>query len=267
MQYIDYNDIKASKLGIGTSTFGSKIGERQSMKILETLYEHGINYIDTANSYGLGESENIVGKFCQAKRKTIFISTKVGIRPTPISWKKKMLLPLVRKIYSFPYINKIIVKQSASSYQEDLLGVELIQESISSSLSKLKTNYIDQLLLHNHFSSYLENSAITDLLHKYKEAGIIRRLGVTSHELNEQIVHDLVKYEEIIDIFQIPFSFFSYQVLFNGKINYFSLFSTQKEEINSNDIKEKCQEYSNGHFIISMSSKKNISNNIALFDT
>lgn len=264
MNYIDYGYIKASRLGIGTSTYGSKIGMTLSFKILEELYEQGVNYIDTASSYGLGDAENIIGRFCQNKRENFFLSTKVGIRAKGISRSKKILLPIVRKIYNIPYFKKKIIQNSASVYQDNIMSVEAIYGSIADSFENMKTDYIDQLLFHNHFSDYLENTEILDMLYNYKEKGVIKRIGISLHSLDDNILINLNKYKGIIDTLQIPFALYSYPINFQGKINYFSVFSQKEKNVVADQVKEQCEFYSNGHFIVSMSSKNHIKTNIAL---
>jgi aryl-alcohol dehydrogenase-like predicted oxidoreductase len=54
--------IQVSELCLGTMNFGSSTDETESIKIIEAAIEAGINFIDTANCYGQGRSEEIVGR-------------------------------------------------------------------------------------------------------------------------------------------------------------------------------------------------------------
>jgi aryl-alcohol dehydrogenase-like predicted oxidoreductase len=59
--------------------FGRKTGEAESMDIIDRALEAGINFIDTANVYSRGQSEEIVGKALKrnGKRARIVLGTKV----------------------------------------------------------------------------------------------------------------------------------------------------------------------------------------------
>ena len=54
--------LMVSPLGLGTDNFANPTTELVSSQILNTAIDHGINLIDTANSYSNGQSEVIIGK-------------------------------------------------------------------------------------------------------------------------------------------------------------------------------------------------------------
>ena len=70
--------LKVSQLCLGTMVFGAQTSEADSLEIMGYAFEHGINFIDTANSYTRGESERIVGKGVKGRRDRIILATKVG---------------------------------------------------------------------------------------------------------------------------------------------------------------------------------------------
>jgi aryl-alcohol dehydrogenase-like predicted oxidoreductase len=90
MRYIEVNGARLSVIGLGTWQFGSKewgygddYAQTESGKILERALDLGITLIDTAEIYGRGESERIVGKYLDGRRKEAFVATKVlPIAPT-----------------------------------------------------------------------------------------------------------------------------------------------------------------------------------------
>jgi aryl-alcohol dehydrogenase-like predicted oxidoreductase len=265
MKYIDYGYIKASKLGVGTSSYGSKTSKRQALKILKKLEEHNINYIDTAISYGLGYSESIVGDFIHKSRERYFISTKVGIQAQSISTLKKLALPLVRTIYSFPFLNKAIKKQSAAVYDDHkILSVQEVYGSIQQSLKNLRTDYIDQLLIHNNCAIYLNNPAVLDLLNQYKEKGIIRHIGITTDTLDTPTLSQIHKNKDLIKTIQIPFTLMEDFTPPSVFVNYFSIF-TEKNQTSERDFKQFSKEHTQGHFIVLMNSEKHLEKNLDLF--
>ncbi len=69
--------IKISCLGFGTLPFGTDADEETSAKLFHRCREEGINFFDTANSYGNGRSEEILGKLIADCRNEIILSSKV----------------------------------------------------------------------------------------------------------------------------------------------------------------------------------------------
>lgn len=52
-----------SKLGLGTMTFGNEASEAESFRMLDTFLEAGGNLVDTADAYGSGKAEQIIGRW------------------------------------------------------------------------------------------------------------------------------------------------------------------------------------------------------------
>lgn len=78
MEYVRLGStgLRVSRLGLGAACFGDPLGEAESLEVLRHAFDHGVNFVDTANAYGQGRSETIVGKAI-AGRDDIVISTKV----------------------------------------------------------------------------------------------------------------------------------------------------------------------------------------------
>lgn len=85
--YLGKSGMKVSRLCLGTMNFGAKTGEEEAFKIMDRALDAGINYFDTANSYGKGSNggyygltEEIIGRwFSQGggRRESIVLGTKV----------------------------------------------------------------------------------------------------------------------------------------------------------------------------------------------
>lgn len=73
--------IQVSPLCLGTMNFGSSTDPLESEKIIDAAIDSGINFIDTANIYGKGRSEEAVGSALaqNKKRKRIILATKVHV--------------------------------------------------------------------------------------------------------------------------------------------------------------------------------------------
>jgi aryl-alcohol dehydrogenase-like predicted oxidoreductase len=71
--------VKVSELCLGCMMFGGRTGEEDSFGIIDRAIDAGINFLDTANVYSLGASEEVVGKALarDGKRDAIVLATKV----------------------------------------------------------------------------------------------------------------------------------------------------------------------------------------------
>jgi aryl-alcohol dehydrogenase-like predicted oxidoreductase len=70
--------LKVSPICLGAMMFGGPTDEATSVRIVDSAREAGVNFIDTADAYGAGKSEEIVGRAVRADRDRWVIATKVG---------------------------------------------------------------------------------------------------------------------------------------------------------------------------------------------
>lgn len=84
MQYRKFSQYKISEVGLGTWQLGSadwgNVNEEEAFKILSAFVALGGNFIDTADVYGMGISETIIGKFLKTTKEEIYVATKLGRR-------------------------------------------------------------------------------------------------------------------------------------------------------------------------------------------
>ena len=84
MQYRSFKGNKISEVGMGTWQLGSAdwgdLNEADAFAILQEFVDRGGNFIDTADVYGMGVSEKVIGKFLKTVSKEIFVATKLGRR-------------------------------------------------------------------------------------------------------------------------------------------------------------------------------------------
>ena len=69
--------VRVSPLCLGTLNFGAGTAEAESVRIIHTALDAGVNFIDTANTYHAGESERIVGRAISDRRHQVVLATKV----------------------------------------------------------------------------------------------------------------------------------------------------------------------------------------------
>src|SRR5258708_33765296 len=76
--------LKVSRLCVGTMVFGrwGNTDHADCVRIMHRAFDEGINFVDTANRYAFGESEEIVGKALKGRRTDVVVATRVS-RPGP----------------------------------------------------------------------------------------------------------------------------------------------------------------------------------------
>ena len=74
--------LEVSTIGLGTNNFGGRIDFEATKKVLHQTMEEGINFLDCANTYGAGKSEEFIGQVLgKEHRHEMIIATKVGNGP------------------------------------------------------------------------------------------------------------------------------------------------------------------------------------------
>lgn len=130
-RYIGKSGLRVSPICMGTMSFGSWSNKAESFKILDTAYERGINFFDTAELYPVppkedyaGLTEEIVGEWLQTKqRDSIILASKVAGAAN--GW----FVPPIR--HGLTAIDRFH-----------------IQKAVEGSLKRLKTDYIDLYQVH-----------------------------------------------------------------------------------------------------------------------
>ena len=150
-------DIAVSEVGFGvwtvsTGWWGEVVDDR-SVRLLRQAHERGINYFDTADTYGSGKGETLLADAFGHMRDEIVISTKIG--------------------YDFyNHTARRGQQERPQDWSEDFLRFALEQ-----SLKRLDTDYIDFLQLHNTKMDAAENDELFALMESFKNEGKIRAYG------------------------------------------------------------------------------------------
>lgn len=169
-----------SVLGLGCAAMMGSASRRQSLAALAAAHDVGINFFDTARSYGYGASESLLGEFCRPRRAQVVLCTKFGILPAPRNWKHS-LKPLARAAVSlFPGL-----RGAARAHTDELLtanqfSVPLLRASLDSSLRELQTDYVDILLMHAAPMSVLAQHDLFAELERLVSQGKIRMAGISA---------------------------------------------------------------------------------------
>ena len=84
---------KHSRMGLGCmgmSEFYGATDDIQSMETLETAFANGVTLFDTADSYGAGHNEELLGRFLRGKRDQVVIATKFGLVRAKGSYERRV---------------------------------------------------------------------------------------------------------------------------------------------------------------------------------
>lgn len=76
-----------SQIGLGAMSFGGLFGptdEGESLACLDAMLDVGINFIDTANIYGMGVSETVLGRWLASRRPDVVLATKASFVSDPV---------------------------------------------------------------------------------------------------------------------------------------------------------------------------------------
>ena len=150
-------DLELSEVGFGIWTVATNwwghIEESDGVQLLEKAFDLGITFFDTADTYGEGYGEEILGKALSHERHNIIIATKFG--------------------YDFyDNIERIGHQERTQRFEPDF-----IRFACEQSLRRLKTDYIDLYQLHNPRIDAIENDEVFDLLNTLVKEGKIRYHG------------------------------------------------------------------------------------------
>jgi aryl-alcohol dehydrogenase-like predicted oxidoreductase len=142
------SNLKVSELCLGTMMFADQTPLDEATRMVSSAHEQGINFIDTADIYSKGKSEEMVGDILRGQRHQWVLATKLG--------------------------NAFRDEPNHSHYSR-----RWITQQVEASLGRLKTDYIDILYLHRDYhEENLEEAvrALGDLI----RAGKLHAVGLSN---------------------------------------------------------------------------------------
>ena len=150
-------EIELSEIGFGVWTVATNwwghIEDNDKRLLLENAIELGINFFDTADTYGEGFGEEVLSKYISHKRHDIVIATKFG--------------------YDFyDKTPRIGHQERPQKFEPDF-----IKFACEQSLKRLKTDYIDIYQLHNPRIDTIEQDYVFETLEELKSEGKILHYG------------------------------------------------------------------------------------------
>src|SRR2546430_7186633 len=163
MQYRDLGrtGIRVSAIGFGAWAIGGAAGasgtplgwgrtsDDESLAAIRRARDLGVTFFDTADSYGFGRSESLLGIVLSRRRNEVVIATKVGI-----------------------------VRTDAGEMRKDFSRQHIFL-AVDGSLKRLRTDYIDLYQVHNPTIEELEREEIQEAMEMLQDAGKVRFWGVS----------------------------------------------------------------------------------------
>ena len=164
--------IRVSEIGFGAWAIGGtaeasgaplgwgRTSDDDSLAAIRRARELGVNFFDTADSYGFGRSESLLGIVLSRHRQDVVIATKVGV-----------------------------VRASTGELRKDF-SKQHIYQAVDGSLRRLRTDYIDLYQMHNPTIAELATGEIQEVMERLQDSGKIRFWGVsiTSPEEGVEII-------------------------------------------------------------------------------
>ncbi|MGH9170890.1 MAG: aldo/keto reductase [Acidimicrobiales bacterium] len=76
---LGHSGLTVSVVGLGSNNFGGRLDVAGAKAVMDAAIDHGINFIDTSDSYGnMGGSEEIIGEIVKGRRDSVLLATKFG---------------------------------------------------------------------------------------------------------------------------------------------------------------------------------------------
>ncbi|MCP3369501.1 aldo/keto reductase [Bradyrhizobium cajani] len=170
-----------SSIGFGCASLGGRVGARAGLEALERAYDSGINWYDVAPSYGDGMAESICGQFASARRGSVYICTKIGMRPSTTAAAMRVLKPIARaSLALFPGIQPRLSTMKPKPFKVPL-SAELIRTGIESSLRRLRTDYVDVLALHRPTREEIVREDIIRAVERIVQDGKARAISIAGN--------------------------------------------------------------------------------------
>ena len=163
MEYIilKNSDLKVSRFCMGGCPLGGygwgDVQEKELIDAVHCAVENGVNFFDTADTYGLGQSERTLAKALKGHRHEVVIASKFGVR----------------------------VENGTTFYDNSPAWIE---QALDNSLNRLNTDYIDLYQIH-YRDGKTDILTVLEALEKMREKGKIRYFGLSN--IHQEDVKDL----------------------------------------------------------------------------
>jgi aryl-alcohol dehydrogenase-like predicted oxidoreductase len=161
MKYRTYRntDLTVSEVGFGLWTVSTgwwgNFTKSEAIALMHRAFDHGITLFDAADTYGNGLSEELITEAFRTKRDQIVIATKVG----------------------YDFVHHGDERRGQREIPQDF-SPEAIRKATDAALTRLQTDRIDLLQLHNIRMEQVDDDSVWETLNGLQSVGKIRHFGV-----------------------------------------------------------------------------------------
>ena len=176
-------------LGIGTWSWGDRLfwgygsdyGEAEVAQAFEAAVANGATFLDTAEVYGLGESERLIGRFLNRTTQPVQIATKYF----PLPWR---------------------------------FNAQAVANALNDSLKRLQVEQVALYQVHMPFSFFMSQETLMEALAKEVQRGRILTVGVSNYSASQmQQAHNLLaQYDVPLAVNQVRYSLLTRKIEQNG---------------------------------------------------
>jgi aryl-alcohol dehydrogenase-like predicted oxidoreductase len=181
-------DLEPSVLGFGCSMIAS-LATRHSRAVVEsTLWEAraaGITFFDTADVYGQGDSERMLGRLFSRQREGVIFCTKAGLTVGPVEGLVRFVKPIVNPVIRRWQTVRVATRQARRHQERQCFDPKYLSRRIEGSLRRLNVDRIDLFLLHNPPVDLPQRDIVFDLFNNLKKQGKLRHYGVSCRTLDD----------------------------------------------------------------------------------
>jgi aryl-alcohol dehydrogenase-like predicted oxidoreductase len=142
------SDVRASILGLGCNAFGTRADRDAAFALLDRALDAGLTLVDTADMYGQGKSEEIVGEWLGSRRERVVLTTKGG--------------------------------GAGNAPAERGGSRDHLRRALEASLRRLRTDYIDLYYVH-YYDGVTPDDETFGTLDEFKREGKIRAVGLSNY--------------------------------------------------------------------------------------
>jgi aryl-alcohol dehydrogenase-like predicted oxidoreductase len=171
----------ASVIGFGCSRLGSITntdGPDAAARVIATALDLGVTLFDTADIYGQGDSERLVGAALRARRTEIVLASKGGLRFSALGRAAAAIKPSLRLAARIvPSLGPAMLQARAAQISEDF-STRRLADALEASLRRLSTDYLDIYYLHSPPEAVIRRAEAADLLERCRREGKLRHIGI-----------------------------------------------------------------------------------------
>jgi len=165
---IEGTDLRLSRWSYGTASLHHLPLASSRRRLLDMAASAGFRHFDTAPYYGYGVAECDLGRFLRGRRGKFTVATKIGVYPPVV--RRSGLALWLRKGSEALHLSR--------SHPHADWRVDVAEQSLTDSLARLQTDYVDLLLLHEPSSDLLARDDLQRWMEGELARGRVRALGL-----------------------------------------------------------------------------------------